>query len=276
MENASDVPDIDNTTDSDTPRGERLNRFLSRAGVGSRRRADDLIATGRVSINGVMVDKLATFVDPERDRVALDGKPVIPPPDETIWIILNKTIGVLTTRRDVRGRQTVFNLLPAEYAKLIPIGRLDMDTEGVLLLTNDGNAANRLMHPRYEIERIYEAVVEGVPTREKLQQLRDGVDLGHVRPCRAKTKILTMHRTGAVVQVMMREGHKREVKHLFEAIGHKVLRLRRLSFAGITAREVPPGHWRKLTDTEVERLTKGSQPQSDGAASSEPEDVTAD
>jgi len=264
MESASAVPDANNTTGSDAPRGERLNRFLSRAGIGSRRRADDLIATGRVSINGVIVDKLATFVDPERDRVALDGKPIISPPDESIWIILNKTTGVLTTRRDVRGRKTIFDLLPEEYSKLIPIGRLDMDTEGVLLLTNDGLAANRLMHPRYEIERIYEAVVEGTPTREELQRLHDGIDLGHVRPSRAKAKILTMHRTGAVVQVTMREGHKREVKHLFEAIGHKVLRLRRLSFAGVTAREVKPGHWRKLRDSEVDRLTEHREPTESG------------
>jgi 23S rRNA pseudouridine2605 synthase len=243
---------------SDSPRGERLNRFLSRAGVGSRRRADELIAAGRVSINGEMVVKLATFVDPTRDRVAVDGRPVIPLDNESVWIILNKTAGVLTTRRDTHGRNTIFSLLPKEYAHLIPVGRLDLDTEGVLLLTNDGDAANRLMHPRYEIERIYEAVVEGIPSREDLQRLRTGVDLGDPTPAQAKAKIVTMHRTGAVVQVSLHEGRKREVKRLFEAIGHKVIRLRRLSFAGITAREVRPGQWRKLTEKEIARLTSVS------------------
>ncbi|MBI5867242.1 MAG: rRNA pseudouridine synthase [candidate division Zixibacteria bacterium] len=242
-------------TDPAPPRGERLNRFLSRAGVGSRRRADELIACGRVAINGVMVEKLATFVDPDRDRVAVDGKPVIAPSDEPVWIIMNKTAGLLTTRRDVRGRNTIFSILPEEYSKLIPVGRLDMDTEGVLLLTNDGETANRLMHPRYEVERVYEAVVEGTPTREEFQRLRAGIDLGDPTPAKAKAKIVTMHRTGAVVQVSLHEGRKREVKRLFEAIGHKVLRLRRLSYAGITAREVRPGQWRKLNEREIARLT---------------------
>jgi pseudouridine synthase len=254
------MPDDDGIIGTSALRGERLNRFLSRSGVGSRRRAEELILTGRVTINGEIVEKLATFVDPAHDRVAVDGKPVMPPFEERLWIILNKTSGVLTTRRDARGRATIFDLLPEEYARLIPVGRLDLDTEGVLLLTNDGEAANRLMHPRFEIERIYEAVVDGTPTLEKLRSLHAGIDLGDPTPAQAKAKIVTRHRTGAVVQVTLREGRKREVKRLFEAIGHKVLRLRRLSFAGITARGVSPGQWRKLTDSEVEHLTQRHDP----------------
>ncbi len=250
---------MDTSEPSSPPaRGERLNRFLARAGVGSRRRADELIAAGRVTINGVRVEKMATFVDLEHDHVAVDGRPMIPPSIEPVWIAFNKTAGILTTRRDTRGRATVFDGLPSAFGHLIPVGRLDMDTDGIILLTNDGAGANRLMHPRYEISRIYEAVVDGTPTSEQLHRLRDGIDLGDPAPARARAKIVTRHRTGAVVQVELHEGRNREVKRLFEAINHPVLRLRRLSFAGITASGLSPGQWRHLTPSEVARLTGGA------------------
>ncbi|MEW5875077.1 MAG: pseudouridine synthase [Candidatus Zixiibacteriota bacterium] len=235
---------------------ERLNRFLARAGIGSRRRADDIIAAGRVTINGVPVDKLATMVDPEHDKIAVDGKPLLPPPTEAIWILMNKAAGVLTTRRDARGRATIFDGLPPVYAQLIPVGRLDLDTEGVILLTNDGDTANRLMHPRYEVDRVYEAAVRGVPERATLKRFRDGIDLGDKTPAVAEAEIVATHGRGAILRLTLHEGRKREVKRLCEAVGHPVLHLRRISYAGLSARGIEIGGWRKLEPAEIARLTR--------------------
>jgi pseudouridine synthase len=235
-------------------RGERLNRFLARAGVGSRRRADELIAEGRVAINGIKVTKLATFVDVGTDVVTVNGEKVSPPADVPIWIVLNKSAGTLTTRRDTRGRPTVFDGLPSVYSQLVTVGRLDFDTEGVLLLTNDGDAANRLMHPRYEVERVYEAAVQGEPTPDSLRQLRQGIDLGERTPARAEAQIIGRHRAGVILQLRLHEGRKREIKRLCEAIGHRVVSLKRISYAGIKATRLSVGHWRKLSPGEVEFL----------------------
>lgn len=236
--------------------GERLNRYLARCGVGSRRRADELIAAGRVSINGVKVTRLGTIVDPGSDRVELDGHAVHPASPDSIWILFYKPSGTLTTRRDMRGRATIFDRLPPMFKNLIPVGRLDQDTEGVLLLTSDGEGANRLMHPRYQVERIYEATVVGVPAPNALAQLKRGIDLGDRTLARADAKVARFHPRGAVVQLLLREGRKREVKRMMIALGHPVLHLRRVSFAGLTTRGLEPGGWRKLSESEIARLLK--------------------
>lgn len=233
---------------------ERLNRFLARCGVGSRRRADELIAAGRVTLNGVRVEKLATLVDPAKDKVVLDGRTLRPTSPETIWILFYKPAGTLTTRRDVRGRETIFDKLPPMFQNLIPVGRLDQDTEGVILLTSDGEGANRLMHPRYEIERVYEATVVGVPAPSQLKTLKNGIDLGDPTPARAEAEVVRFHPRGAVIRLLLREGRKREVKRMMTAIGNRVLHLRRVSFAGLTTRGMKPGDWRRLTDAEVQRF----------------------
>ncbi|MEW5701059.1 MAG: pseudouridine synthase [Candidatus Zixiibacteriota bacterium] len=243
-----------------TPRSpstrQRLNRFLARAGVGSRRRADELIAAGHVTINGINVTTLGTLVDPAADTVALDGRTLKPAVDVPIWIVFNKPAGTLTARRDARGRSTIYDHLPQEWRLLIPVGRLDYDTEGVLLLTSDGDGANRLMHPRYEVERIYKATIEGVPTLSSLRRLAVGIDLGDPTPARAQVTIVHRQRDHSTVHAILREGRKREVKRMMLAIGHRVLELKRVSFAGITARGLKPGQWRQLTATEVRRLSR--------------------
>jgi len=238
---------------SGTP--ERLNRYLSRAGVGSRRRADELVAAGRVAIDGVTVVKLATLVDPARDTVTLDGRPLKPPDEAPVWIVFNKPVGTLTARRDARGRTTIFDHLPTEWHRLIPVGRLDYDTEGVILLTSDGDGANRLMHPRYEVERVYEAVIAGVPTAAELGRLAVGIDLGDRTLAHANVTVMRRQRDQCTVRVLLREGRKREVKRLMLAIGHRVSDLKRVSFAGVTARGLKPGQWRRLTAAEIRRLT---------------------
>jgi len=244
------------THDTDTPRGERLNRYLARAGVGSRRKADELIAAGRVRLNGEIVQQMATFVRPGVDRVAVDGRELESPVEEPIWIALNKVAGTVTTRSDERGRPTVYDGLPSVYAQLISVGRLDRDTTGLLLLTNDGEAASRLMHPRYQIERIYEAVVAGVPTRGAIHKMSDGVDLGDPTPARAEASIIGHHPKGAVLRLILREGRKREIKRLCEALGHPVVRLKRVAYAGITLKRLEPGQWRKLRTDEIAALRR--------------------
>lgn len=237
------------------PRAERLNRFLARAGIGSRRRADTIIGEGRVTVNGIKVEKLATLVDPFHDRIAVDGQVLGMPPNEPIWILMNKPAGTLTARRDVRGRPTIFDGLPPVYSQLIPVGRLDLDTEGVILLTNDGETANRLMHPRYQVERVYEAAVRGIPDRAMLRAFAKGIDLGDKTPAVAEAAIAASHGRGVVLRLTLREGRKREVKRMCEAAGCPVLHLRRISYAGLTARGVEVGGWRKLEPAEIARLT---------------------
>jgi pseudouridine synthase len=241
---------------NDAPRGERLNRYLARAGVGSRRKADQLIAAGRVRLNGAVVEQMATFVRPGVDRVAVDGQELESPVDESIWIVLNKVAGTVTTRSDERGRLTVYDGLPPVYAQLISVGRLDRDTTGLLLLTNDGETASRLMHPRYQVERVYEALVEGVPTRGTLHRMADGVDLGDPTPARAETTVIGHHSGGAVLRLILREGRKREIKRLCEALGHPVMRLNRVAYAGITLKRLEPGKWRKLRADEIVTLRR--------------------
>jgi 23S rRNA pseudouridine2605 synthase len=233
---------------------ERLNRFLARAGVASRRAADEIIRAGRVSINGNVVTQMATFVDPESDKVAVDGNVLEPPPEETIWIVLNKAAGTVTTRSDTHGRPTIYDGLPSVYNNLITVGRLDMDTEGVLLLTNDGDAANKLMHPRHQIERVYEAEVEGVPSSGSLRQMYDGIDLGDPTPARAEAVITARKAQGAVLRLVLREGRKREIKRLCEAIGHPVRKLKRVSYAGIRVGRIGRGKWRKLSPHEIAKI----------------------
>lgn len=235
-------------------RGERLNRYLARAGVGSRRKADELIAAGRVRLNGQVVEKMATFVDADNDQVTIDGVPVEPPVAETIWIALNKLPDTVTTRSDDRGRTTIFDGLPKVYSQLITVGRLDRDTSGLLLLTNDGNTAHRLMHPRFQIERTYEADVTGVPSRGTINRMREGVSLGDPTPAKADAEIIGHHQDGATLKLVLREGRKREIKRLCEAVGHPVLTLTRISYAGIRLRGLEPGRWRKLDDDEIASL----------------------
>jgi 23S rRNA pseudouridine2605 synthase len=158
----------------------------------------------------------------------------------------------------MRGRDTIFDKLPPEFQNLIPVGRLDQDTEGVLLLTSDGEGANRLMHPRYKIERVYEATVVGVPAPSSLATLRKGIDLGDPTAARAEAEVVRFHPRGAVVRLLLREGRKREVKRMMMALGNRVLHLRRISFAGLTSGNLKPGEWRKLSESEISKTLEHS------------------
>ncbi len=226
----------------------RLNAYLARAGIASRRGADELIKAGRVTVNGAP-GQLNTFVE-SRDRVEVDGKPVAR--QELAYILLHKPAGVVTTARDPQGRPTVVDLVP-HTPRVVPVGRLDADTTGALLLTNDGPLAHRLAHPRYGVEKVYEAEVEGDPTPEALQQLAEGIDLedGPTAPARARR----LRRSR--VELVLHEGRTHQVKRMLEAVGHPVVWLRRTRYAGLGVEGLEPGEWRELTAPEVERLRAG-------------------
>jgi 23S rRNA pseudouridine2605 synthase len=223
----------------------RLNAYLARTGVASRRGADELIKTGRVRVNGVR-GELNTFVE-EGDVVDLDGRLLLP--QELAYVLLHKPSGVVTTARDPHGRPTVVGLVQHE-ARVLPAGRLDADTTGALLLTNDGELAHRLAHPRYEVDKVYEAEVEGKPSDEALFTLGAGVELDDGRTAPARARRLAPSR----VELTIHEGRKHQVKRMLEAVGYPVRRLHRSRYAGLTTKGLEPGAWRELTAAEVAAL----------------------
>ena len=227
----------------------RLNAFLARAGVASRRRADELIKAGRVTVNGEP-GQLNTEVG-ARDRVAVDGQNVTP--QRLRYVLLYKPAGVLTTARDPRGRPTVVELVLGE-PRVVPVGRLDADTTGALLLTNDGPLAHRLAHPRYGVEKKYVAEVERDPDENALQRLRDGLELDDGPTSPAKVRRLAPKR----VELILHEGRKHQVKRMLAAVGCPVTSLHRSAYAGLTLEDLEPGACRDLAQAEVERLRKAS------------------
>ncbi|MGH3058848.1 MAG: pseudouridine synthase [Gaiellaceae bacterium] len=223
----------------------RLNAYLARAGVASRRGAEELIRAGRVQVNGEVAG-LATFVE-AGDRVELDGAPLAPEPPA--YVLLHKPAGVVTTANDPHGRPTVVGLV-GHARRVVPVGRLDADTTGALLLTNDGPLAHRLMHPRYEVEKVYEAEVEGAPSDEALRRLAEGVELDDGRTAPARVRRLGPSR----LELTLHEGRKHQVKRMCAAVGHPVTRLHRPVYAGLSLAGLAPGEWRELTAAEIESL----------------------
>jgi 23S rRNA pseudouridine2605 synthase len=225
----------------------RLNSFLARAGVASRRKADELIKAGRVVVNGEP-GQLNTFVG-SRDRVEVDGREVTR--QRLAYVLLHKPAGVVTTASDPQGRPTVVDLVSHEV-RVVPVGRLDVETSGALLLTNDGELAHRLAHPRYEVEKVYEAEVEGEPSDEALRRLAEGLELedGLTAPAEAR-------RLGpSKVELSIHEGRNRQVRRMLEAVGHPVRRLHRSRYAGLSAEDLAPGEWRELDESEIAALTR--------------------
>jgi 23S rRNA pseudouridine2605 synthase len=223
----------------------RLNAYLARAGVASRRKADELIKAGRVTVNGEP-GQLNTHVG-ARDRVELDGRPLDLQP--LTYVVLNKPAGTVTTAHDPHGRRTVVDLVD-HPARVVPVGRLDADTTGALLLTNDGELAHRLAHPRYEVDKVYEADVEGEPADAALDKLRAGVDLDDGRTAPAQARRLGPSK----LELVIHEGRKHQVKRMLEAIGHPVTRLHRSRYANLSVEGLEPGAWRELEPSEVDQL----------------------
>ena len=238
-------------TEPESATGERLQKVLARIGIGSRRVCEDLIAAGRITVNGLVAD-LGRRVDPEVDEVALDGTPIGVKPG-LVHYLLNKPAGVITTADDPQGRPTVLSLVPDE-PRVFPVGRLDMDTEGLLLLTNDGALTHRLTHPSFGVEKEYIAHLEGSPTRAELRQLREGIELddGPTAPADASLVAPT------ILKLTIPEGRNRQVRRMCDAIGHPVLRLVRSRIGPIADRRLKPGQWRSLTSDELRALERAA------------------
>lgn len=231
----------------------RLNKYLARGGVASRRAADDLIARGAVRVNGRVVRELGTLVS-AGDVVEVGGVAVTPP-DAYTYAVLHKPTGVMTTMRDPRGRRTVAQLLPSG-PRIVPVGRLDFDTSGVLLLTDDGDLANRLLHPRFGVEKTYRAVISGRLSADDVRRLNAGVALDDSPAAGAKLRVISRRGDSSVVDITIHEGRNRQVRRMFEALGHRVLELSRLRFGPIALGELAPGRVRPLSERERAALER--------------------
>ena len=231
--------------------GERLQKVLARAGLGSRRACEEFIAAGRVEVNGE-VATLGRRVDPEQDHVTVDGV-TLPVRAGLVYYLLNKPPRVVTTAQDPEGRPTVLDLVPAE-PRVFPVGRLDWDTEGLLLLTNDGDLAHGLTHPSRGVPKTYLAEVAGVPGRAALRRLREGVDLDDGRTAPARARLAQTTPTGAALEIVIHEGRNRQVRRMCETVGHPVRRLVRTRFGPLRDHRLAPGEWRPLTQAEIRAL----------------------
>ncbi|MEW6051361.1 MAG: pseudouridine synthase [Candidatus Zixiibacteriota bacterium] len=231
----------------------RINKFLSLCGVTSRRGAETLIEEGRVRVNGVALDKVGTVIEESTDVVLVDGLEV-KPVERKIYVVLNKPPNVMTTLKDPFRRKTITTFLKKLPHRVYPVGRLDFDTEGVLILTNDGDLAFRLAHPKYQVPKVYEARVKGQFKSEDAVRIADGIKLEDGATGKASVDILGFVKTSTRLRLTLTEGRKREVKQLCKLVGHAVEQLRRVDFAGIKAKGLGLGEWRLLTDSEVRRL----------------------
>lgn len=233
----------------------RLNKYLALAGIASRREADRMISEGRVSVNGEMVDMLGIQVDGEKDKVEVDGKSV-KPIKSGVYVILNKPPGYLVTAKDPFQRPTIMNLLPSMKTRIFPVGRLDFDSEGLLLLTNDGDLANRLMHPSYQVIKEYRIRVKPKPDLPALATLQKGISLDGKKTAPAKFRILTTTVKDTLLMAKIHEGRKRELRRMFEYMGFRVLALKRVKLGNLHLGHLKKGKWRHLTRDEVARLRK--------------------
>ncbi len=231
----------------------RLQRFLARAGVASRRGSEDLMTAGRVTVNGEVVRELGAKVDPLVDVVAVDGV-LASIADAPTYVMLNKPAGVITTMDDPQGRPSVADLVPREPAGLFPVGRLDRDTTGLLLFTTDGDLAFRLLHPRYHVEKTYIATVEGAPGTLVLERLAAGLELDDGPTAPARVGVRDISSALSRIEIAIREGRKRQVRRMFDAVGHPVRALHRISFGPLALGDLAVGSQRALTAEEIAEL----------------------
>jgi pseudouridine synthase len=232
----------------------RLQKILSETGVASRRQAEELIREGRITVNGRLA-RIGDKVDPARDHIKVDGK-LVSSPAAKVYLMLHKPKHVVTTAEDPEGRAMVMDLVKSKLPRLFPVGRLDYDTEGILLLTNDGEMAHRLSHPSFQVPRTYWVKVKGKPAPEEVRKLSRGITLedGPTAPCRIVPR--REARENAWLEMTLREGRNRQVKRMWERMGHPVLKLRRVSFAGLSLGSLKAGEYRHLRPSEVEKLKK--------------------
>ena len=238
---------------------QRLQKLIATAGIASRRHAEELIVAGRVTVNGEVVRELGTKADPERDHIKVNGKLINPQlkARDKVYVLLNKPKGYLSSVSDPESRPLVTELLPPALGRLYPVGRLDFNTEGLLLLTNDGDFTNYVTAARNRVEKVYEVKVKGVPADGAIQRLRKGVVLDDgTRTAPAKIDKLNETQTNAWYEVLLHQGRNQQVRRMFELIGHSVLKLRRVRIGFLNDEGLKPGHWRYLLPGEVARMMK--------------------
>ncbi len=229
---------------------ERLQKVLAKAGVASRRRAEELIRQGKVRVDGKVVTEMGTKVDPETQNIECDGVALVSQ-EEKVYILLNKPTGYLSTVDDPQGRPIVTDLLKNIAERVYPVGRLDLNTEGALLLTNDGELSQKILHPSHEVNKTYVAKVKGVPGKKKLDALSKGIELEGRKTWPARIKVLKTEAQSTVIQIIIHEGRKRQVRKMFEAIGHPVLALKRTAYGQLELGGLGPGKYRFLTPPDI-------------------------
>ncbi len=230
----------------------RLNKYIAAAGICSRRKADELIAAGNVKLNGAVVRQMGIVVE-DGDRVTVNGK-LIEPAQSKVYVVLNKPLGYITTMEDDKGRATVAELVDDIPERLFPVGRLDYNTTGLLIMTNDGQLTYSLTHPKHEVWKTYVATVAGVLSDQKIAKLRKGVDIGGFVTSPARVKVIKQMPRHAVVEIQIHEGKNRQVRKMFSAVGNKVQTLERTAIGDVRLGRLMSGHYRKLTKEEIEYL----------------------
>lgn len=233
---------------------ERLQKVLAAAGVGSRRECEKIILAGKVTVNGQTVSEMGAKADPEQDVIAVNGH--VLPVLQKEYIILYKPRGFTSTRSDPHARKTIMDLLPQQLHHLYPVGRLDVTSEGLLLLTNDGELANRLSHPRYHVEKTYRVTISGHLKPSDVEQLQQGIDLedGLTQPAGVEEVVYDRRQKKTRLNIILREGRKRQIRRMFEALGLEVLRLVRLRIGPLEVGDLRPGQWRKINREELQQL----------------------
>lgn len=233
---------------------ERLQKYLAECGIASRRKCEQLILDGKVKVNGKTIMELGVKVDPNKDVVEYNGK-VVTKVNKNIYIMLNKPVGYITTVKDQFDRPSVIDLVNIDD-RIYPIGRLDYDTSGLLLLTNDGDLANKLMHPRHKINKVYIAQIKGVPDKMKLDMFRNGLYIDNYKTAKAEIDILKVTNGNSTVRIVIHEGRNRQIRKMCELIGHPVLKLKRVKIGNLDIGNLKTGQWRYLSKDEVEYLKK--------------------
>ncbi|QQE76902.1 pseudouridine synthase [Alicyclobacillus sp. SO9] len=235
---------------------ERLQKVLAHAGIASRRKCEQLIVDGRVKVNGHVCTELGTQVRADVDKITVDDKVVVL--EEKQCILLHKPTSYVTTVTDPEGRRTVLQLVPSSLGRLYPVGRLDYETSGLLLLTNDGDLAQALMHPSHGIEKVYRVTLVGMPEKEELKQLEKGLPLEDGTTAPAEVSVLRNHPLESVIELTIHEGKNRQVRRMFDYLGYTVKRLKRIAYGPLQLDKLPPGKWRPLTKSEWDTLYEGS------------------
>lgn len=233
----------------------RLQKYMAKSGVASRRKSEEIILSGRVKVNGKLVKELGSKIDPDKDRVMVDDRP-IELESNKVYIILNKPFGYTTTLKDRYSDKKVIDLIDGIDERIYPVGRLDEDTEGLLLLTNDGDLTYKLTHPSYEVKKKYIAHVKGIPNDKELDRFEKGIELDGSLTAPAKVNILKVRNKNAVLEIEIHEGRNRQVRRMCEYINHPVIDLERVSLDGLSLDGLKRGSWRYLSDGEVEMLKK--------------------